>query len=91
MVKVLVADIKYIESQKDYVRISTDAGLVVTKYPIAALEAMLPQSSFLRTHRSFIVAVDRITAHNAECVLLGDHRIPVGRFYKPHVLHVLGH
>ena len=52
MVKVLLNDILYIESVKDYVKIYTTQGTVLTKHGISALEVMLPASFFLRTHRS---------------------------------------
>lgn len=81
-VKVLLDDILYLESLKDYVRIATPAGKITTKETISHFEELLPGDRFLRVHRSFIVAKDKITAHSADGLEIGKTPIPVGRMYK---------
>lgn len=82
MIKVFLDDIIYVESVKDYIKIfrKADKPLLV-KHSITTLEAMLPVSSFVRIHRSFIVSVNAITAFTAQDVEIGDVEIPVGRLY----------
>jgi DNA-binding LytR/AlgR family response regulator len=82
MVKVLTRDILYIESLKDYVKIYTDKELIITKYSITALETMLSEESFARIHRSFIIALDKLTSYSADTIELGKVQIPIGRLYK---------
>jgi two-component system LytT family response regulator len=82
MVKVLINDIRYIESLKDYVKIYTVKDLIVTKYSITALEAMLPEDAFVRAHRSFIVAIDKVTSFTSEILEIDKIQIPVGKLYK---------
>jgi DNA-binding LytR/AlgR family response regulator len=84
MIKVFLDDILYIESVKDYIRIyrKGDKPLLV-KQSITMLEAMLPVSSFVRIHRSFIVSVNAITAFTSHDVEIGNVEIPVGRLYGP--------
>ena len=65
MVKVLLADIVWIESLKDYVRICTAHTQFVTYMRISSLEEKLPPDQFFRIHRSFIVAKNRITAFSS--------------------------
>jgi DNA-binding LytR/AlgR family response regulator len=89
MVKVLVKDIQYIESLKDYVKIFTEKGVIFTKYSIAALEVMLPETAFIRTHRSFIVAIDKITSFSSEMLEVEKYQVPVGKLYRQQLLKIL--
>ncbi|HTF30555.1 MAG TPA: LytTR family DNA-binding domain-containing protein [Flavitalea sp.] len=82
MIKVFLDDILYVESVKDYIRIyrQNDKPLLV-KQGMTTLEAMLPLSSFVRIHRSFIVSINKITAFTAQDVEIGQIELPVGRLY----------
>lgn len=82
MVKVMLTDILYVESLKDYVRIITADVQVITKQSMAAIEAMLPPVSFLRIHRSFIIAMDKLTAYNNTHVQMGALELPIGKMYQ---------
>lgn len=81
-VKIWLDDILYVESLKDYVRIATPQGKITTKETITHFEEVLPGERFLRVHRSFIVAKDKITAHSNDGLDIGKTPIPVGRMYK---------
>ncbi len=48
---------------------------------ISNMEEMLPSSNFLRVHRSFIVAVDKITTIQGNTNTIGRHQIPIGQTY----------
>lgn len=89
MVKVLLDEILYIESVKEYIRITTLTTTLITKLPISELEAMLPKNQFLRIHRSFIAALDKINAYSASWVEINDQELPIGRSYKELVMDVL--
>ncbi|WP_242926961.1 LytR/AlgR family response regulator transcription factor [Pontibacter vulgaris] len=89
MVKVMLSDILYIESLKDYIRVKTDAKEIISYQKISFLEEKLPTDKFLRIHRSFIVALDKIQAFSATAVDIGQTEIPIGRFYKNEVLQIL--
>jgi DNA-binding LytR/AlgR family response regulator len=86
MVKIFLDEILYVESLKDYVKIhrATDRPLIV-KQSISTLEAMLPQNGFVRIHRSFIVAVSKITAYTNHDVEVGKIELPIGRLYSSNV------
>lgn len=90
MVKVLLQDIFYVESMKDYVKVYTDKGTVITKQSITAMEAMLPEQSFIRTHRSFIASVDKIKSFTNELIEIEKAEIPIGKLYRNNVMKVLG-
>ncbi|TWR28885.1 response regulator [Mucilaginibacter pallidiroseus] len=89
MVKVMLGDILYIESLKDYVKINTKKGPVITKYAITSLEAMLPSSAFIRVHRSYMVALDKIDSYTQEEIHILSNVIPIGKLYRMQVLNVL--
>jgi len=80
-VKILLKEILFIESLKDYIKIQTPTKAIITQVPISAIEQRLPES-FLRIHRSFIVAKDKITAYTQHDFEIGKYQIPVGRNYK---------
>jgi DNA-binding LytR/AlgR family response regulator len=90
MVKIMVDDIRYIESLKDYVRIFLPDRQVITKQTITALEEMLPEHDFTRIHRSYIVAVNKIDSYNLNAVFIGKTELPVGPLYKHELAKRLG-
>jgi len=86
MVKVFLRDILYVESLKDYVKIHSTKGPIITKYAITALETMLPGPSFVRVHRSFLVSLDKIDSFSSDQIAIGPHLIPIGNLYRQQVL-----
>jgi DNA-binding LytR/AlgR family response regulator len=82
-VKIMHDDILYIEGLKDYVKIYT-----IGKKPVLSLLTMkglaetLPADKFLRIHKSFIVATDRISTISRNRVMIGEKWIPVGENYR---------
>ncbi|WP_224999532.1 LytTR family DNA-binding domain-containing protein [Cesiribacter sp. SM1] len=85
MVKVMVRDILYVESLKDYVKVFTGSKQLITKQAISSLEEMLPEEKFLRIHRSYIVALDKIDSFTQACVTVAGKELPIGRHFKHEV------
>jgi len=86
MLKVWLDDIFYIESMKDYVFVKTLKREIISYQKISFLDEKLPGHKFLRIHRSFIIAVDKIEAFCATHVDVAGKEIPIGRNYKNQVL-----
>jgi len=84
-VKVYLDDILYIESLKEYIRIFTSNKTILTKFQLGQIEELLAKNNFLRIHRSFIVAKDKIDAFTATDVEINGKQIPIGRSYKEQV------
>ena len=82
MVKVLLDEILYIESLNDYIRIVTAGKTIISKHVLSSLEEMLPVNSFVRIHKSFIVAINKIESFNADSVEIAKKEIPIGRLFK---------
>ncbi|MEI9921479.1 MAG: LytTR family DNA-binding domain-containing protein [Bacteroidota bacterium] len=89
MVKTKIADILYIESIKDYVKVRTAEKEIITQQKISYLDESLPRTQFLRIHRSFIVNLDHIDAYTATDVEIDKFKVPIGRNYKNDVMKVL--
>lgn len=90
MVKVMLQDILYIESMKDYIKVMTAAGTIITKQSISSVEAMLPEKDFVRVHRSYIVSLDKIKTFTSELIEIEKAEIPIGKLYRNAVLKMLG-
>jgi DNA-binding LytR/AlgR family response regulator len=83
MVKVLLDDIVFVESLKDYVRINLlTASPLIVKQPISTLQEMLPKHLFVRIHRSFIISLMHLSAFTRHVVKVGDCELPIGRMYS---------
>jgi two-component system, LytTR family, response regulator len=88
-VKIYLDEILYIESLKEYVRIYTKGRNILTKFQLGEIEELLNKSNFIRVHRSFIVARDKIEAFTATDIEINGKQVPVGRSYKELVQSVL--
>jgi DNA-binding LytR/AlgR family response regulator len=84
-VKLFLDEILYIESLKEYIRIVATNKSILTKFQLGQTENLLQNSNFLRIHRSFIVAIDKIDAFSATDVEIQGKQIPIGRSYKDQV------
>lgn len=87
MQKLLVHEILYIESWKDYVKIYLASGEnFMAKQSISSMENMLSEHSFLRVHRSYIISIGKMTGYNNNDIFIGKKDIPIGRLYKQQVM-----
>ena len=89
MVKVGLNDILYVESLRDYVKIVAVMNTIITKQSISSVEEMLPKQMFLRIHRSYIVALNKISSYNHELVWIEKQELPISRMYRHEVEAVL--
>jgi DNA-binding LytR/AlgR family response regulator len=90
MIRVLLNDILYIESDKDYVKVFTEKGFILTRQTIASVEAMLSDSQFIRIHRSFIVSLNKLKSFTAETVEVANKELPIGKLYRNTFLKLQG-
>ena len=89
MVKVFFSDILFIEALKDYIKIVTPNKTIVTKYVLTTLAELLPADEFLRIHKSYIIAINKIESFNADTIQMAKHELPIGRLYKYDVGRIL--
>lgn len=82
MEKVVFAEIRYVESMREYVAIHTLAKRYVVHQTMANMEKELPASKFMRIHRSYIIGLDHIKGVNGNQVVLSDKQLPIGASYR---------
>lgn len=88
--KILLQDIIYIESLKEYVRYHTSKGKIIELNSMKRLESELPSNQFIRIHRSYIVSLHQIQSYqNGHLVLKIPLELPIGKTYKKVILEKL--
>jgi len=92
LLKVVFADVLWIEGSKDYVKIRLKSSTkpVVTRISMKTLEEQLPASQFIRIHKSYIVSKDSITSIKKNSLLVGSMELPVSDNYKNNLTLLIG-
>lgn len=90
-VKIIAADILYIESCKDYIKVYLSSAIkpVITRMSLRTIETKLPAGAFIRTHKSFLVAISKITTIKRDVVCIGKTEIPVSETFRENINKVL--
>ncbi len=81
-IQVYFNDILYIEGLSNYVKIYTQNGTIATYKKLSDLEIDLPIGDFIRIHRSFIVAKNKITAYGKDYVEIEKNQLSISNSYK---------
>lgn len=84
--KIPFEDILYVEGMQNYVNIYTNQGKFVTMLSLKSLEENLNERSFIRIHKSYIVAVNKINGIEGNEIFIQSNRIPISRNYRQEVL-----
>jgi DNA-binding LytR/AlgR family response regulator len=87
LIKLKMEDILYIEALKDYVNIYTVDNKYVIRSTMKGIQDKLPSDRFVRVHRSFIVAMDKVSSiDHAKVILENEESVPLGGLYKEQFL-----
>ncbi|QGY47312.1 response regulator [Maribellus comscasis] len=89
VIKIHLNEIMYVEGLSEYVQIYTDSKKIITKTSMTNMEEKLPDSGFIRIHKSYIVSVQKIEAFTSSSIEVPGKELPIGRSYKNSVLEVL--
>jgi len=81
LIKINLNDILFIESLKDYIKVITTVGDYVVHKSLTAITEELPQSSFIRIHRSYTISINKIIALEGNTIEISNKKIPIGRNY----------
>lgn len=79
-------DILYIQSMREYVAFYTSTGRLMSLNALRTLEEELPPDRFIRIHKSYIVAIDKIDTLEGNMVHVGKEQLPIGANYREMVL-----
>ena len=89
LVKIKFEDILYIESLKDYIKVFTVTGNFLVHKSLTSITEELPEANFIRIHRSYTIAIDKVKSIEGNLVELGNTRIPIGRKYVNHAKRII--
>jgi len=92
MVKVILSNIIYIEALKDYIKIFmlNETKSLLVRSTMKAIEEMLPQSMFVRIHKSYIINTGMVTAIRKNSIFLGDLEFVITEPYKGAAVKITG-
>ena len=82
LIKLYFADMLYVESLKDYVRIVCGSESYITHSNLGNFTSLLPPDQFLRIHRSYTVSLSKVSTLQGNSVSIGTKIIPIGRNYQ---------
>jgi len=80
--QLFIQNIKYIESDGNYVTFYTDKRPILARYKLSEVLELLPKEYFTRIHRSYIVALKHIETVKKHCVIIQDKEIPISSNYR---------
>ncbi len=84
LVKINIRDIIYIEGLKDYIKIfiANATRPIITRLSMKSIEEKLPPDKFVRVHKSFIIAIDRIISIRKGKISINNVHVPISEHYK---------
>jgi DNA-binding LytR/AlgR family response regulator len=86
MEKLLLADLLYIEADRNYCTLITHKLKHVITCTLKSMEEKLPKSRFLRVHRSYIINISKLDVVGDGHLEIGRKVIPIGKSYKVSLL-----
>ena len=86
LVKILFEEILFVEALQNYVAIHTREKKYISYLTLYTLAEYLPPAEFIKTHKSFIVAINKVESIEGNQLKIGLHQIPVSRSVKEEVM-----
>ena len=75
--KILYSEILYVEAYKNYVRIQTAKAVLTAHYSLKQIEESIPSTLFIKIHKSFIVAIEKISEFDCDMVYIDKKQLPL--------------
>lgn len=91
LVKIAINDISYIEGLKDYIKIylHNTPKPIVTRLMMKGISEKLPPSRFIRVHKSYIIALDKITAIRKNRIYINEYIIPISDSHRENLFSII--
>lgn len=86
LVKVMLGDILFVEALKDFSKIHLKNKTMLVGSHLKLIEELLPPGKFIRTHRSYMISLNAVSAIQGNIIEIGTEKIPLGGMYKQEVL-----
>jgi two-component system, LytTR family, response regulator len=81
IVKIDLQNILFLESLRDYVAIHTTNGNILTLQSLKSFEELLPDTFFMRVHKSYIIALNKITSIERKRIVIASSYVSIGDTY----------
>jgi two-component system, LytTR family, response regulator len=89
MVKINFDDILYIEGLSEYIIIKTKSASIITLQSFKNIEKTLPESGFIRIHKSYMISMNKIDSIEGQYVKIANKELPIGEKYKKRFFSVI--
>ncbi len=86
LVKIFLKDVLFVQSLQNYIKVYTTKNTHLTLVPLKKMYDILENKEFIQVHKSFIIAKPKVDAIIGNQIIIGEHRIPIGRSLKEEVL-----
>ncbi|MEQ1744194.1 MAG: LytTR family DNA-binding domain-containing protein [Saprospiraceae bacterium] len=84
--RIKLDDIRFIQGMREYVAFHLPTGRLLSLSALKNLEEELPADRFIRIHKSYIVAIDKIDSLEGNMVHVGKEKLPIGANYREAVV-----
>jgi two-component system LytT family response regulator len=85
MMKINIDEILFIEGMKEYIKVTTAEKTYITHKSLTSLTEELPAEQFLRIHKSYIIALNKVKSIEGNRIQIHTHTLPIGRNYSKEV------
>jgi two-component system LytT family response regulator len=85
MVKINIDEILFVEGMKEYIKVVTPEKTYITHKSLTSLTEELPTDRFMRIHKSYTIALDKVKSIEGNRIQISSYTIPIGRNYSKEV------
>ena len=89
LVKILLDDILFVEALQNYVSIQTTGKKYISYLTFKSVEDYLPTGKFIKVHKSYIIAAEKLDSIDGNDIRIGPYHIPISRNLKEEVMQQL--
>ena len=85
----MLTEVLFVEALQNYVSIQTTSQKFITYLTFKSVEEYLPSDRFIKTHKSYIIAAEKVDSIEGNNIRVGNHDIPISRNMKEEVMEKL--
>ncbi len=89
MEKVRLADLLYVQSLGNYIKLFFSDKMIITYMTLQQMESLLPQPPFYRIHKSYLINIHSMDHLEGNMIRIGRHVLPLGKSYRNDFYHML--
>jgi DNA-binding LytR/AlgR family response regulator len=87
--QIKLSDILYLEAYGNYVKVHLEDQTIITHQTLTSFADLLPSNLFVKTHKSFVVAINKIELIEGNRITIKNHQIAIGKMYKININRLL--